>query len=157
MTKHLLGILFLFFFFFDKRNNQVLSWGLKPSEHWWERQKRRPIRGEGQKEMTAILVPNAAGAKLDLFSLLLCFRFTFSPQFNCWCLEHNRKIFDNKKPLIWDEPVLAGSWQKPRNIFKIGPGRGQMYKKTMQKYIFQKGICHQEITSLDAAANVNYG
>lgn len=138
MTKHLLGILFLFFFF-DKRNNQVLSWGLKPSEHWWERQKRRHIRGEGQKEMTAILVPNAARAKLDLF---LCFcvsglLFPLNLTVGVWSI--TEKYLTTKKPLIWDEPVLAGSWQKPRNIFKIGPGRGQMYKrKKTRKDMFSK-------------------
>lgn len=96
----------------DKRNNHDLSWGLKPSKHWWDRQKRKNNKRKRQKEMTATLVPNTA-REIVFFPPLLCFWFTSSPQFNCWWLKHNRKIFDNRNLLMWDKPELAGSWQEP--------------------------------------------
>lgn len=138
MTKHLLGILFLFFFFFDKRNNQVLSWGLKPSEHWWERQKRRPIRGEGQKEMTAILVSNAARAKLDLF---LCFcvsglLFPLNLTVGVWSITEKYLTTKNR----WSEMNLC--WldpgRSPGTYLKLDLGENKCTKKKPRKNMFSK-------------------
>lgn len=54
--------------------------------------------------------------------------------------------------LCWLDPGRS-----PGTYLKLDLGEDKCTKKNMQKYIFQKGICHQEITSLDASANVNYG
>lgn len=55
--------------------------------------------------------------------------------------------------LCWLDPGRS-----PGTYLKLDLGEDKCTKKkTTQEHVFQKGICHQEITSLDAAANVNYG
>lgn len=100
--------------------------------------------------MTATLVPNTA-REIVFFSPLLCFWFTSSPQFNCWWLKHNRKIFDNRNVLIWDKPELAGSWQKPW----VHVWNRTWTRTHINTQVPAKSILYQEISYL-GAANVHY-